>query len=140
MQFSKYSLSMQRKMDNNYLHNRQAQKKKMKKIPIHLVPFLLSGLYVQAQKIDSALNVLATQHPTEKIYIQYDKDYYVAGETIWFKAYLYSDGNPSGMSTNLYLQFTDNKGRIIFNQKYPAPGAVAKGNIDIPDSLPQGNY
>jgi hypothetical protein len=99
-------------------------------------------LYISAagQKIDSALNVLATQHPAEKIYIHYDKDYYVAGETIWFKAYLYSDGKPSGMSTNLYLQFADNKGRVIFNQKYPALGAVAKGNIDIPDSLPQGNY
>ncbi|HMK25149.1 MAG TPA: hypothetical protein VK483_03900 [Chitinophagaceae bacterium] len=99
-------------------------------------------LYVSAaaQKIDSALNVMATQYPAEKIYIHYDKDYYVAGETIWFKAYLYSDGKPSGMSTNLYLQFTDNKGRVIFNQKYPALGAVAKGNIDIPDSLPQGNY
>ncbi len=93
-----------------------------------------------AQKIDSALNVLATQHPSEKIYIQYDKEYYVAGETIWFKAYLYSDGKPSGISTNLYLQFTDNKGRVIFNKQYPALGAVAKGNIDIPDSLSQGNY
>jgi hypothetical protein len=101
---------------------------------------LIVVLHLSAQKIDSALNVLATQHPSEKIYIHFDKEYYLAGETIWFKAYLYSDGKPSGMSTNLYLQFTDNKGKIIFNQKYPASGAVAKGNIDIPDSLTQGNY
>jgi hypothetical protein len=106
---------------------------------IFLLAIILYGS-AAAQKIDSALNVLATQHPSEKIYIHYDKDYYVAGETIWFKAYLYSGGKPSGMSSNLYLQFTNNKGHVIFNQKYPAAGAVAKGNIDIPDSLPQGNY
>jgi hypothetical protein len=112
----------------------------MKKLIAFQGLLLTTLLQISAQKIDSALNVLATQHPSEKIYIHYDKEYYVAGETIWFKAYLYSDGKPSGMSTNLYLQFTDSKGRVIFNQKYPSLGAVAKGNIDIPDSLAQGNY
>ena len=112
----------------------------MKKL-IAVQGLLLIGIFqLSAQKIDSALNVLATQHLSEKIYIHYDKEYYVAGETIWFKAYLYSDGKPSGMSSNLYLQFTDNKGYVIFNQQYPASGAVAKGNIEIPDSLTQGNY
>src|SRR5262245_8665886 len=111
----------------------------MKKLIVVQV-LLIAVLHLSAQKIDSALNVLATQHPSEKIYIHYDKDYYVAGETIWFKAYLYSDGKPSGLSSNLYLQFINSKGRVVFDQKYPALGAVAKGNIDIPDSLAQGNY
>ncbi len=107
-----------------------------------LVPavLLFFATHSAAQNIDSALSRLVSQYPAEKIYIQYDKEYYVAGETIWFKAYLYSDGKPSGMSTNLYLQFTDSKGQLIFNNKYPVSGAVAKGNIDVPDSLPQGNY
>lgn len=112
----------------------------MKKIIAVQVLLLTVVLHLSAQKIDSALNVLVTQHPSEKIYIHYDKDYYVAGETIWFKAYLYSEGKPSGLSSNLYLQFINNKGQVIFNQKYPASGAVAKGSIDIPDSLTQGNY
>lgn len=112
----------------------------MKKLIVIQGLLLAVVFHTSAQKIDSALNVLDTQHPSEKIYIHFDKEYYVAGETIWFKAYLYSNGKPSGMSTNLYLQFTDDKGKIIFNQKYPASGAVAKGNIDIPDSLTQGNY
>ena len=102
---------------------------------------LISGvLHSTAQNPDSSLNVLATQFPQEKIYIHYDKDYYVAGETIWFKAYLYSDNKPSNLSSNFYLQFTDDKGRLISSKKLPLLGAVAKGNIDIPDTLPQGNY
>lgn len=95
---------------------------------------------VAAQQVTSALNVMATQYSPEKIYIHYDKEYYVAGETIWFKAYLYSDGKPGAEANNLYLQFTDSKGQIISNKKFPVLGAVAKGSIDIPDSLPQGNY
>ncbi|MES1214668.1 MAG: hypothetical protein ABUT20_04050 [Bacteroidota bacterium] len=102
--------------------------------------FIISAPRGQAQKIDSALNILATQFPAEKIYIHYDKEYYVAGETIWLKAYFYSDGKPSGLSTNFYLQFSNRKGEVICNKTYPIIGAVAKGNIDLPDSLPQGLY
>lgn len=112
----------------------------MKQTFLEPVFLLLLTTKLSAQKIDSALNVLATQFPQEKIYIHYDKDNYVAGETIWLKAYLYSGGKPGAISTSLYLQFADNKGRVIFNKRYPVTGAVAKGNIDIPDSLPQGNY
>ncbi|HWR32250.1 MAG TPA: hypothetical protein VN451_01890, partial [Chitinophagaceae bacterium] len=93
-----------------------------------------------AQKNDSALNMLSTQFPPERIYIHYDKEYYVAGETIWFKAYLYSDGKPSVLSSTLCIQFIDDKNRNIITQKYPVLGAVAKGNIDLPDSLLEGNY
>ena len=97
-------------------------------------------LNAAAQEIDSTLNVLATQSLPEKIYIHYDKGYYVAGETIWFKAYLYSGGKPNTISSNLYLQFIDDKNRIIIAKRYLVQGAVAKGNIDIPDSLSEGNY
>ncbi|MEO7620650.1 MAG: hypothetical protein ABIT05_13125 [Chitinophagaceae bacterium] len=90
--------------------------------------------------MDSALNVMAAQFQPEKVYIHYDKEYYVAGETIWFKAYMYSNGKPSGSSNNLYLQLTDSKGNIVTTKKYAVFGAVSKGNIDLPDSLPQGNY
>ncbi|MES1214667.1 MAG: hypothetical protein ABUT20_04045 [Bacteroidota bacterium] len=96
--------------------------------------------HLAAQKIDSALNVLATQFPAEKIYIHYDKEYYVAGETIWFKAYLYNNGFPSLLSNNFYLQLISPDGKIISNKKYPVNGATVKGDIGLPDSLPQGYY
>ncbi len=105
-----------------------------------LFPILLFSLNAGAQQFSDALNVLATQHAPEKIYIHYDKEYYVAGETIWFKAYLYANGKPGGGSNNLYLQFTDSKGGVVSTKKYQVLGAVAKGSIEVPDSLPQGNY
>ena len=99
--------------------------------------FVVSQL--AAQKFEAALNKLAVDQP-QKIYIHYDKEYYVAGETIFFKAYLFSDGKPSGVSNNLYLQFTNDKGEVVSIKSFPVNGAVAKGSIDVPDSLPQGNY
>jgi len=115
-------------------------RKSVRKILFTYSISMLFVFHLVAQKIDSVLNVLATQFPVEKIYIHYDKEYYVAGETIWFKAYLYSDGKPSGISNNFYLQLANDKGQIISNKKYPLMGATAKGNIDLPDSLPQGSY
>lgn len=105
-----------------------------------LLYFLSATLFSHAQKIDSALNAFAAGLPVEKLYIHYDKEYYVSGETIWFKAYIYNDGKPGGISSNLYLQFADEKGQLISSGRYPVMGAVTKGSIAIPDSLPQGNY
>src|SRR6187200_110148 len=94
----------------------------------------------KAQKADAALSAFASAYPAEKVYLHYDKEYYVAGETIWFKAYFYSNGKPSGLSNNLYLQFTDSQGKMIIENRYPVQGAVANGSISLPDSILQGNY
>lgn len=114
----------------------------MKKQRSLLLTMLLVSvsLFSNAQKIDSVLNVLSASVPVEKLYIHYDKEYYVAGETIWFKAYIYNDGKPGGISSNLYLQFVDANGQLISSGRYPVMGAVTKGSIVIPDSLLQGNY
>lgn len=121
----------------NYLSPKYFGMKKCFVIPALLLStvFRLAG-----QKMEAALNKLATEYPQEKIYIHYDKEYYVSGETIWFKAYFYSNGKPSGLSNNFYLQFTDSKGKMIAENRYPVQGAVAKGSIHLPDSLSQGNY
>ncbi len=107
-------------------------------VPLTLLLFSISA--AAQKKIDSALNRLTSQPPGEKVYIHYDKTYYVAGETAWFKAYLYNNNAPSDLSYNFYLQLLDSKGEIIITQKYPVKGATVSGSINIPDSLPQGNY
>jgi uncharacterized protein YfaS (alpha-2-macroglobulin family) len=114
----------------------------MKKQRSLLITLLLisASLFSHAQKIDSVLSALSASLPVEKIYLHYDKEYYVAGETIWFKAYLCNDGKPDGISSNLYVQFVDANGQLISSGRYPVMGAVTKGSIVIPDSLPQGNY
>ena len=112
----------------------------MKKLLVLTGHLFFLSVVLHAQNIDSTLQVMAAKHPAEKLYLHCDKDQYLAGETVWFKAYLYSDGRPSSMSSNLYVQLLDASGRSVGNWHYPVMGAVAKGNIPLPDTLSQGNY
>ncbi len=71
----------------------------------------------------------------ERIHLQYDRDQYMPGDTIWFKAFIRKDEKPSFTSHNLYIQLRDINGRPIIEQKLPIIGATASGHMVIPDSL-----
>lgn len=77
---------------------------------------------------------------SEKIYIHYDKEFFIAGETVWLKAYLYNNGLPSSLSNNFFMQLLDAAGTIVCTKHYPVQGSAVIGNIDLPDSLPGGYY
>jgi hypothetical protein len=79
--------------------------------------------------------------PAEHIYVHTDKQAYVAGETIWFKTYLYKSGANSYTSTNLFVQLLNEKGDVKESKKYPiVVGKSLAGQLDIPASLAQGVY
>ena len=105
--------------------------------PVFILLFTTS---LAAQKFDSALSIFRKKFPAEKVYIHYNKEYYTAGETIWFKAYLTINHAPSGLSNNFYLQLRNDKGIVVSNKKYPVKGTAISGNIDIPDSIDGGVY
>jgi hypothetical protein len=98
----------------------------------------LSGL--MAQKLDAALHKLVREYPDERIHLHMDKDFYIAGKSAWFKAYLYGNNLPSVLSTNFYLQLLDKDGKLIKEEYWPVTGATVAGSISLPDSLPKGNY
>lgn len=102
--------------------------------------FVAVNFNAAAQQFAESLQHFSSTSTAEKIYIHYDKDYYVAGETVWFKAYLYNEGKPGSTSNNLYLQLMNGDGKVICSKMIPVESATAKGNFDIPDSLMQGNY
>lgn len=87
-------------------------------------------------QVSQPMNI-STNH--EKIYIHFDRPFYNAGETIWFKAYLYNKRLPSMLSDELYLQLRDKAGKIVEQKKYLISGATVSGDIKLGDSL-QGYY
>lgn len=95
---------------------------------------------VLAQQYASSLYQYQVNTNIEKIYLHLDKDHYVAGETIWFKAYLYNNGMPANASRNVYLRFVDDKGVVLVQKKLPVEASTAKGELAIPDSITGGNY
>ncbi len=93
----------------------------------------------QGQVIDSMLRVYYEQVPDQKIHVHFDKDLYRAGESIWFKAYLFSGFSLSAISNNFYAELIDSKGNILQRKVYPVFESAAAGNFDLPDSLPAQN-
>ncbi|RYZ48707.1 MAG: hypothetical protein EOO14_21750, partial [Chitinophagaceae bacterium] len=67
-------------------------------MPKKFFVFTLFVLLVQAagaQKLDSLFEVQFKADPQEKVYVHFDKSHYNPGETIWFKAYLFTGNQPS---------------------------------------------
>ncbi|MEO7983893.1 MAG: hypothetical protein ABI688_07420 [Bacteroidota bacterium] len=81
-----------------------------------------------------------SQQNEERIYLQTDKQCYVAGETIWFKAYLMRQFAPDDAISNLYIDLADTKGNILDEKKMPVFFGTAEGNADIGLSTVQGIY
>ena len=112
--------------------------------------FLLWGCTVTASERDSfsekdALTLLQhfnKAYPQQKAYLHTDKTSYMAGETIWLKAYL-ADAKthqPDTLSTNLYVELISQGGDLLSLLLLRLQEGSAHGDIAIPDSLPEGNY
>ena len=81
-----------------------------------IILLVLTSLYLnvlKAQRIDSLLGILETTYPQEKIHVQFDKLYYNAGETIWFKAYIVADNLPGPISKTMYADLVDDRGSLL---------------------------
>ncbi|HEY6899167.1 MAG TPA: hypothetical protein VI233_00930 [Puia sp.] len=91
-----------------------------------------SPAFGQGGLIDSVLKVYSQRYPQEKVYVQLDRATYRAGETIWFKAYLFSGAAPSEISKNFYVDFFDEGGGLMKHFVTPVVLSSAKGQFEIP--------
>ena len=85
--------------------------------------------------MDSALARYGSDYQQERIYVQFDKGLYTAGETIWFKAYLMAGIDPSLISKNFYIDWSDADGNILAHESSPIIESSARGQFDIPASF-----
>jgi hypothetical protein len=100
---------------------------------------LLSGKGF-SQSPDILLEKWSALSPIEKIYLHFDRENYLAGETAWFKAYLYSDYQPDTISTTLYVELLKDSTTVISRSIVPVLLGSSNGQIDLPDSLGTGHY
>ena len=93
-----------------------------------------------SQDASLVLKKLADSFPQERVHIHFDKEAYVSGETIWFKAYLFNGFVPSDLSTNFYVELRNDKGKLVDRKTLPIFSGTAIGSIAIPDTLVTGQY
>ncbi len=79
---------------------------------------------------------------TEKIFLHTDRNFYIAGEIIWFKAYLVSnpDNRLAGSSRVAYVEVLDEDNRPVLQEKIGMKDGKGNGSFFLSSEFPSGNY
>ena len=121
----------------------------MKKFFVSLSLFLIiSNLSLQAQdrklfeNIQDSIFRQMELYPQEKIHLHTDRDIYVPGEKIWFKAYVtdaYTHRFPV-YSRYVYVELIDSRDSLINRVMILQEKGMFCGQLFISDLIPEGDY
>jgi hypothetical protein len=79
--------------------------------------------------------------PQQKVYVHFDKDFYVLGEKIWMKAFLLEDSPvPDSLKRNVFVDIVNAEGKVINHLIFKTEGNGAEGSFDIPTAWNEGVY
>lgn len=93
-------------------------------------------------EIEEQLTKFKEQHQTEKLFGHTDKNFYLAGEILWFKLY-YVDGTlhtPLDLSKVAYVEILDKDLKPVLQAKVPLSEGSGKGSLYLPFSMSSGMY
>lgn len=92
--------------------------------------------------IVGSLNLYSDHTSPHKLYLHLNKDHYNSGDAIWFKAYLLdaATGKPDTNRTNIYIDLINSEGVVMGKRLLLAEKGTATGDMDLPPSIPDGNY
>lgn len=112
---------------------------------LSLLLIVFQGLSQETARSRSVLEKLQRyelENPQQKVFLHLDREEYVTGENIWFKAYLVQAGShiPDSSSTSLNVELFDMNGQAVALQLLRMQDGLGYGQISLPDSLPEGNY
>ncbi|MBC7946935.1 MAG: hypothetical protein H7Y42_03580, partial [Chitinophagaceae bacterium] len=93
-----------------------------------------------SQQPGAALNRFSDRAPVEKIYLHLDRQQYISGQSIWFKAYLSSEGLPAVTTSTIYIELINQQSSIVYRQVLPVFGGFSRGQLELADTLPGGAY
>ncbi|HKK78909.1 MAG TPA: hypothetical protein VJ933_04740, partial [Phaeodactylibacter sp.] len=79
--------------------------------------------------------------PQERVALHLDRNVCLAGDTLWFKAWCFLDGQlEQEMSKVLYVEVFDETGKAIVQDKHRLSDNQAVGSIAIPADVPSKYY
>lgn len=110
-----------------------------------LIILLISfSLCANAQNTNSLTSQLTTYHQNfsiEKSYLTFDKPYYNAGDTIWFKSYLLNGDLSSSTKTDkIHVELFNDSSRFITRRTIALNNGLGYGDFAIDKDLPTGSY
>lgn len=116
----------------------------MKKFTAVILSVVCFGtqLFGQDSTITDSFNNYASQTFTEKIFVHTDKEFYQAGEILWFRLYAL-DGyfhKPARLSKIGYVELIDASNRQVLNAKVSLDSSAGEGSFNLPSNILTGNY
>jgi hypothetical protein len=121
--------------------------KKNKPAILILLPFIiLNGLYGQYQNVPDSLSKKFLKYceavPREEVFIHSDREEYIAGEDLWFNAYVIDRQKcmPSLASRILYFEVLNSDNRPVAQKRINISSGFGPGQIVLPDTLSTGIY
>lgn len=108
--------------------------------------FLTYFNFLQAQappqSIVNNLSEYRRHNFQEKLFVHTDKNYYQAGEIIWFKIYNTDAVNniPADLSKVAYVEVLDSAHQPVLQGKIGISSATGQGSFYIPTNTASGNY
>ncbi len=93
-------------------------------------------------KFPTMFDAYAKAYGSEKIYIHTDKDSYLAGETIWMRAYRTDAAtlSPYSYSGLMYIEVRDPENKMMHRMQIMRTDSVFQATYKIPSGWPSGNY
>jgi len=117
-------------------------------ITICLLAFLIFSAFTNRKPDDpsdvfaAALKRLEKAKPIEKLHVSFDKPYYTAGDTIWFKAFLLtgSEHRLSALSGVVYVELLNAQDSLLYRHRLPVNAGSAAGDFELPWGMQSGAY
>lgn len=80
--------------------------------------------------------------PREEMYVHTDREEYIAGEDLWFTAYLFDRQSSllSDGSSLAYVELLNPENRPVIQKRIRLEEGAGPGNLQLPDSLSTGIY
>src|SRR5690606_17582023 len=100
----------------------------MVRYSFYLICLFLSPAVIVPVKAQVNIRLLAARAEAynqylspEKLYLHFDKSDYTAGDTLWFKAYLFNGISLSGSEKSgiYYIELADDSNKVVKRLKFP---------------------
>jgi hypothetical protein len=110
-----------------------------------VILFFTCSLSITAQNLSGSLFKGALQNSKYAdifVYLHTDRNYYLSGESVFFKAYFLDDQNNRTYPPDdtLKAAILDQNGVVIASGIFPVTNSFLRGDIPLPDNLTEGSY
>lgn len=106
--------------------------------------FIGRGQDLERPAVETIIEKAATfadNYPFEKVYLHFDNNSYYLGETLWFKAYVVTNGlRRESVSKVLYVELWNQFGQQADEQLFEIENGVACGQLKLKKEMLPGYY